>query len=317
MSEAHSALATIEDFKPKRLLRADTIGEFVQLEIPPREMILGPVIPAQGLVMVYAPRGVGKTLTTLGMAYAVASGGSFLRWRAEKPRKVLYVDGEMPAIVMQERMQSFVMGAAEQPPTPEHFRLITPDRQDMDVVIPDLSTKQGQEALEEHLGDGVDLLVLDNLSSLCRSGRENEAESWEPLQTWLLELRRRGLSVVFVHHAGKGGNQRGTSKREDTLDTIISLRRPEDYDPSQGARFIIHYEKSRSFHGDEAKAFEAKMEVVNGAAMWTTLEIEDASLELVRELLAEGKSLREVQKETGIPKSTVQRMKRRIAEGEI
>ena len=71
MSEAHSALATIEDFKPKRLLRADTIGEFVQLEIPPREMILGPVIPAQGLVMVYAPRGVGKTLTTLGMAYAV------------------------------------------------------------------------------------------------------------------------------------------------------------------------------------------------------------------------------------------------------
>jgi putative DNA primase/helicase len=229
----------------------------------------------------------------------------------------LYVDGEMPAIVMQERMMSFIAGAAEQPPSPDYFRLITPDRQDMNVGIPDLSTKPGQEAIEEHLGDGVDLLVLDNLSTLCRSGRENEAESWQPLQTWLLELRRRGLSVVLVHHAGKGGNQRGTSKREDTLDTSISLRRPEDYDPSQGARFIIHYEKSRSFYGEEAKAFEAKMEVVNGAAVWTTLEIEDASLELVRELLAEGKSLREVQKETGIPKSTVQRMKRRIEEGEI
>ena len=39
---------------------------------------------------------------------------------------------------------------------------------------------------------------------------------------------------------------KGTSRREDTLDTVIALRRPEDYSPEQGARFEIHLEKLRN-----------------------------------------------------------------------
>ena len=30
------------------------------------------------------------------------------------------------------------------------------------------------------------------------------------------------------------------------LDTVIALRRPEDYSPEQGARFEIHFEKLRN-----------------------------------------------------------------------
>ena len=59
--------------------------------------------------------------------------------------------------------------------------------------------------------------------------------------TGLSMLRRRGVSVLIVHHAGKGGEQRGTSRREDVLDTSISLRRPSDYLPTEGARFEVHY----------------------------------------------------------------------------
>jgi putative DNA primase/helicase len=76
----------------------------------------------------------------------------------------------------------------------------------------------------EPLLDDVELLVLDNLSSLTAVIRDNDAESWNPIQEWLLRLRRRGTSVLIVHHAGKGGEQRGTSRREDVLDTSISLR---------------------------------------------------------------------------------------------
>ena len=46
--------------------------------------------------------------------------------------------------------------------------------------IPDLSTPQRQAMVESALAGG-DLLVLDNLSCLCRSGKENEGESWHPL----------------------------------------------------------------------------------------------------------------------------------------
>jgi hypothetical protein len=44
-----------------------------------------------------------------------------------------------------------------------------------------------------------------------------------------------GVSVLIVHHAGKDGAQRGTGRREDVLDTSLSLRRPSDYNPTQGA----------------------------------------------------------------------------------
>ena len=54
--------------------------------------------------MIYGPRGIGKTHLTLGIGYVVASGGTFLRWEAAKPRRVLVPDGEMPAVVLHERL---------------------------------------------------------------------------------------------------------------------------------------------------------------------------------------------------------------------
>src|SRR4051812_7843189 len=87
-----------------RKLLALNIYEFLERVIPPREMLLGPILPKQGLIMLYSWRGVGKTHTAIGIAYAAASGGSFLRWKAPAPRRVLYLDGEMPAGVMQERI---------------------------------------------------------------------------------------------------------------------------------------------------------------------------------------------------------------------
>ena len=63
----------------------------------------------------------------------------------------------------------------------------------------------------EHILDqqhDVRLVILDNLSALC-GGAENDAESWQSMQDFILRLRRRGLAVLFAHHSGKGGLQRG------------------------------------------------------------------------------------------------------------
>jgi putative DNA primase/helicase len=127
-------------------------------------------------------------------------------------------------------------------PAPDVLRIITPDFQER--PIPDLSTVEGQVLIEPHL-DGTDLLVLDNLSPLCRYENENEGESWLPVQEWGLALRRRGISVLFVHHAGKNRSQRGTSRREDLLDTVFTLKHPADYNPSEGLRCEVYFEKTR------------------------------------------------------------------------
>jgi len=81
-----------------------TVAELLEKELPPRENVLAPWLPCQGLAMIHAPRGVGKTHIALGIAYAVACGGIFLKWHAVTPRNVLILDGEMPAVVLQERL---------------------------------------------------------------------------------------------------------------------------------------------------------------------------------------------------------------------
>ncbi len=58
-------------------LRPLDIYDFCKLAIPKREMVLGPVVPEKGLVMLYAARGTGKTFVGLGAGYAVAGGGTF------------------------------------------------------------------------------------------------------------------------------------------------------------------------------------------------------------------------------------------------
>src|SRR5208282_930278 len=133
----------------------------------------------------------------------------------------------------------------------------TPDFQER--PIPDLATTQGQGLLEPHLA-GIDLLVLDNLSALCRHGNENEGEDWLPVQEWALGLRSRGISVLFVYHAGKNKSQRGTSRREDLLDTVITLKHPANYNPSEGLRCEVHFEKTRSMLGNAATPCEVRME---------------------------------------------------------
>ena len=139
--------ATIFSFSPE--LRAVELAEFLALELPPREDLIAPWLPVQGLAMIHAPRGVGKTHVSLGLAYAVASGGSFLRWSVPKPRGVLFIDGEMPAGALQQRLAEIASAADTEPSAP--LRLITPDlnRDGM----PDLSTDEGQQAVDELVDD--------------------------------------------------------------------------------------------------------------------------------------------------------------------
>ena len=125
------------------------------------------------------------------------------------------------------------------------------------------------------------------------------------MQQWALHQRRAGRSVVFMHHAGKGGQQRGTSRREDVLDTVVALRRPSDYQPDEGARFEVHFEKSRGFHGDDAKPFEAAL--IHGDG-WTTRDLADADMARVMALTADGLSVRDIRDELGMSKSTVSRL---------
>ena len=212
----------------------------------------------------------------------------------------LYIDGEMPARTMQDRLKHIVSNSGQKA-QPDFFTLLTPDMQEMGM--PDISTRDGQDELEPFV-DRVDFIVVDNISTLARTGKENEAESWLPVQGWALAMRSRGKSVLFVHHAGKGGQQRGSSRREDVLDTVIELKHPENYCSDEGARFEIHFTKARHLIGSDVSPFEARLQEDG----WLHMDIEDVELGQVLELRAEGLSYRDIEKATGISKSRAERM---------
>ena len=289
-------------------LKPFDIHALLKLKLPERQMMLDPVIPEKGLVMLYASRGTGKTHVAVGMSVAIATGTKFLKWQAPKVRRVLHLDGEMAAGEIRQRFEQEMKATGKKPE--EGFLQVLPADL-IELGIGNLASTKIQAELEPWL-IGVEVLVLDNLSSLTAVIRDNDAESWNPIQEWLLRLRRRGISVVIVHHAGKGGEQRGTSRREDVLDTSISLRRPCDYLPTEGARFEVHLEKARGVHGDRARPFEAKLEIRDGMSLWTVREIDDVNLSRVKALLDDGLSIRDIADETGLSKSTVHRLKKQI-----
>jgi putative DNA primase/helicase len=281
-------------------LTAMTIDEFLRRDFPARETILTPWLGVASLALMYALRGTGKTLVAHGVAWAVACGGEFLKWAAPQPRRVLLIDGEMRAGDIQERFHN-IRAVSELLPQPDFLKILAADT--FRDGLPNLNSLEGQQRYVDVIGD-ADFIIADNLSTLCPTIKENDADSWAPVVGWQLSLRRANKSVLLVHHAGKAGTQRGSSRKEDVLDTVISLRRPPDYSPAQGARFEVHFEKARGFYGPDAEPFEVQLV----DREWRIGPIKSGDdPDTLKALHAQGMSIRDISDRTGVPRSTVHR----------
>ena len=282
-----------------------SLSDFLEMDIEPQETILEPWLNSKSLNLLHAKRGVGKTYVGLSIAYAVATGTSFLKWTAKMPRKVFYLDGEMSSHTLQSRLKA-INGA--NPCTPEllhNLIIFTPDLQE--GGIPDLANPKSHPAVRQMIGN-ADLVIVDNLSCLARSGgSENDADSWNVLSDWALKLRREGIAVLFLHHSGKSGQQRGTSRKEDILNVVMNLKHPSDYTPEMGAVFEIHFEKGRELFGESSKPFLAKLTSEEDIHRWEVNDLESRMFDQVIALHKLEMSNGEIANELGINKSTVSR----------
>ena len=305
-SKPHRSAIAAQDTLGVQPLRALNVMQLAAHRFPERVELLGPLIHAGDLGMWFAARGVGKTQVMLSIGAALAFGGSFLRWRVAVPVGVLYLDGEMSGAVMQQRVASFIPADAGDDMV-ENFRLFTPDLLPEGQPLPDLSTADGQAMVEKLIAGNTRVIIIDNLSAWCRTGKENESESWTPMVDWLLTLRRRGIAALLVHHAGKNGEQRGNSKKEDTLDMVVRLRHAGDYDPKTGAAFTWTLTKGRHLYGEDAADLDLTLKIDNGVARWDWKLAETSTGERVGQLADEGMSATMIAEELGINRSTAWR----------
>lgn len=276
--------------------------EFLTMDIPPRKSLLvdtetnATVFYAASINQIFAFRGIGKSVIGNALTMALISGADWLHFRAPKPCRVLLVDAELPAALLQDRLREFASAS-------KNLQLLSPELAD----LPNLGTKIGQvEFLAMISRFDPEVIVLDTLTR-CFRFDTNDADSWLAVNDFLIELRSRGYCVVLIHHAGKNMTQRGRTDGDDNLDVSIKLEAPYGWVPGDGLAFKWIYEKVR--HGGHLKEFEAQY---TEARVWQTRE--DPRVKEVLEMVAAGKSCRAIAAALDMSKSAVSRITRHARE---
>ena len=278
-----------------------TAPALMAAELPERTAILDPILATKSIALLYGPRGLGKTFVALGIARAAAAGESFLGWKSPRPHRVLYLDGEMAAVDIRARLAGF----GPPPPTLE-FMLADLHR----GPLLDLADPPSQGRLAAAWGN-PELVVLDNLSSLAGL-TTGDPDRWSELQRFLMALRKQGLAVLMVHHANKKGLQRGSSRREDLLDLVMAMRRPQGWRPADGTRFEIHFEKARSLHTSAIEPIEARLEERAGRLDWQWAAAgDDPRLARLVALLEQGVSVPRIGERLGLSRTVAYELRDR------
>lgn len=213
----NSALSTVEnvtdkDFSKSLLTDAQLHG----LELQQRPPVLGEWLREGDAGMIFSQRGAGKTWFAICMARALAQGLTLGSYRCPQPRRVIYMDAEMGLRDIKDRSEKLGL-PVEGLNWLSYEKLIDSYGKGLDFA-----DHEQQEAILACVFSG-DVIFFDNLSTGARGMRENEADDWAQMTDFILRLRAKNVTTIFIHHAGKSGNQRGTSGREDILQWVIKL----------------------------------------------------------------------------------------------
>jgi hypothetical protein len=177
-----------------------TLDEWRNRDLPDPDFIMGHWLTTTSRVLLTAATGLGKTNFGLALGMRIAAGEDFLHWRAHRPARVLYIDGEMSRRLLRERVLD------------EEKRI-------------GINTIEGQawmNAFIEKVG-GVDLVIPDNIMSLT-TGDQKDSEPWQQTIPWALSLTKRQIGQVWVHHTGHDESRSyGDKTREWQMDTVVHL----------------------------------------------------------------------------------------------
>jgi len=225
--------------------------DFDSLTIPDREVLIPGVLDGRSLTMIYGPTGIGKSWLALELCRALATGADYIAWPVNRKCRSLLIDGEMPMQLLQQRLRLLNANKLS------YFGILPSEPLYLagcPLNIHELAHQERIMHLLDHL-DGKkqrpDVLVFDNLSSLARGYDENSNTDLDGLLEFFVALRHIGYSVVVVHHAGKSGRQRGASRREDFMDTIIKLSQNDEV--SSDTSFTLSFEKTRGARPEPAE----------------------------------------------------------------
>jgi hypothetical protein len=227
------------------------LAAWLKRAIPPRDYLLGNLLCTTSRWLIFGETGVGKTLFGLEMSAASAAGSPFLNWQgSNRPRRVMYLDGELPAETFKERMELIARRYG-----PE-LQLYGYNRDALkDIDLPPLNTPEGEKWLWREI-DFIkpDLIVFDSIMCLL-AGSMSEEESWAPVKALVRKISGRRVAQIWLHHTGHDNSKGfGTKTREWEMDTVVSLTKDRDDDET----LVMEFKKARLRTPETREQFETR-----------------------------------------------------------
>jgi putative DNA primase/helicase len=305
------ALSTPEPVAP---LPGLSFAELMAATLPER-IRLFPFMPEGSLVMLHAPRGVGKTWFQIGLANALVTGQSFLGWPVGKAVGVLMIDGEMDLPELRDRIKALVRDTPQAPfITVSHQIVSEHEQKDMDFAQPYWQDRLKATVLAH---PEIRVVIFDNLTHLWPNTPENKRDDWaRDVQPFLMWLRRKGISVILVHHSNKNGGQRGSSAHEDMMTAVIRLDPIEGTDLTDGAHFKLRFTKSRSAFGDAIKPLDVTLGTdPEGRLVWDARPLEESNADRLLALVRsseDGLRIADAAEELGLSNAMIHKLKTQL-----
>ena len=357
---------------PGHPIKTCTLRELMEMQLPHRRHLVIPWLRQGESSMIFAAPGVGKSLFALDIALSVAGGGKALGvWqtgagdskteggqREKAPEatrdsnaetapcgwKVLYVDGEMPLDDIRDRANMLMQGKIQQEDgfdreqAGQNLHFMARHQQD-DILADfvDLADADSRRNLLARIQrERIDLVILDNLSTLAAFEDENAASSFNGPVDFLQRLKSIGTACILVHHTNKGGEEfRGSSRIATTFETL-ALRKAAAAPPfiedgqeddgesdSSASAFTLEWRKYRGRRDtsiQDKAIFILSVDTQGNAARWHVMDTESgmmlAMLEMVRS--KQCPTQRELAEALGTSPATLSRMKQKaMKEGRI
>jgi RecA-family ATPase len=143
--------------------------------LPERDHLLEDLLCTTARWLISGDTGIGKTLFSLELGFAITAGANFLIWKGGRRSRVMCLDDEMPAETMKERIEAAaaIYGDVD---------LFAYNRDILgSSAMPPLNKPEGQRWLWQEI-EAVkpDLIIFDSLMCLL-VGPLSEEETWQPI----------------------------------------------------------------------------------------------------------------------------------------
>jgi hypothetical protein len=219
------------------------------------------------------------------------------------PPPILYVEGEMSAKQIQDRINNMIDRDRDKIKDLKNFHIAVLKEQPNESYQK-LKTEEGRfnvvlaaEAIYKETGKKP-IIFLDNIRFLMGNFNEKEGQEWIDFVLWLATLRAKGYSTYFLHHSVNTGEKAsGSGYQDSNLDVSIKLSDPADYrDAKYSADHFtqIQFEFKKMRENVIGQMTPHIMVVDKDKGSWFRVPVLNKTERIIKSLLDDGKGAKDI-----------------------